>query len=136
MVLGPETISITFQIRVLICKPKLSELPMKLNIGRSCHRCTVLLRKLRTLPCIILLTGGIVLENSRSYDNSFEIINIETGTVTLCSPMNIKRACHGIGTFNIKNQPRISVFGGINDDSKTRRENKTDKGQDKHYCFC
>ena len=37
--------------------------------------------------------------------------------------MNINRACHGIGTLNIKNQPRIAVFGGVNDDSKTRRVN-------------
>ena len=57
------------------------------------------------------------------YLNSVEIINIETGSVTLSPPMNVKRASHGIGTLNIKNQPRIAVFGGVNDDSKTRREN-------------
>ena len=96
------------------------ELPMKLNIGRSCHRCTV--TKIGSSE-VILVTGGIVFEGSYVYDNSVEIINIQTGSVTLSSPMNIKRACHGIGILNIKNQPRISVFGGFNDDSKTSREN-------------
>ena len=57
------------------------------------------------------------------YLNSVEIINIETGSVTLSPPMNVKRASHGIGTLKIKNQQRIAVFGGVNDDSKTRKEN-------------
>ena len=57
------------------------------------------------------------------YLNSVEIINIETGSVSLSSPMNIKRANHGIGTLTINDQPRIAVFGGVNDNSKTRREN-------------
>ena len=51
------------------------------------------------------------------YLNSVEIINIETVMG------HVKRGSHRIGTLNIKNQPRIAVFGGVNDDSKTRREN-------------
>ena len=89
-----------------------TELPVKLNVGRYCHKCII--TKIGNSE-VILVTGGIEEKiPSCEYLNSVEIINIETGTVTLSSPMIIKRAAHGIGTLNIKNQPRIVISGGIN----------------------
>ena len=69
---------------------------MKLNIGRSCHRC--IFTKIENSE-VILVTGGIIFDGSYVYDNSVEIINVQTGSVTLSFPMNIKRACHGNWNF-------------------------------------
>ena len=84
------------------------ELPMKLKIGRMCHKCIV--TKIGNSE-VILVTGG---GEPYGYGNSVEIINIETGSVTLSPSMNIKRVNHGIGTLSVNNQPRIAVFGGDN----------------------
>ena len=95
------------------------ELPMKLNVGRYGHNCIV--TKIGNSE-VILVTGGIEEKiPSCEYLNSVEIINIDTGSVTLISWMNIRRTAHGIGTLNIENQPRIAVFGGMNN-SGTRRK--------------
>ena len=51
------------------------ELPMKLNIGRSCHRC--IFTKIENSE-VILVTGGIIFDGSYVYDNSVEIINVQT----------------------------------------------------------
>ena len=84
------------------------ELPMKLKIGRMCHKCIV--TEIGNSE-VILVTGG---GEPYGYGNSVEIINIETGSVTLSPSMNIKRVNHGIGTLSVNNQPRIAVFGGDN----------------------
>ena len=89
-----------------------TELPMKLNVGRFGHTCIV--TKIGNSE-VILVTGGIEEKRpSCEYLNSVEIINIDAGSVTLISWLNIKRAAHGIGNLNINNQHRIAVFGGIN----------------------
>ena len=83
--------------------------PIELKKGRVSPTCVV--TKLANCE-VILVTGGQVGTNGYAY--SVEIINIETGEVKLCSPMNIRRVGHGIGTLKINNQPRIAVFGGYN----------------------
>ena len=98
------------------------QLPMKLKIGRSCHKCTI--TKIGNSE-VILITGG--LEKWAFYQNFVEIIDIETGKVTLTSPMNKKRVGHGIGTLNINNQSRICVFGGWNGSSKENTIEAFDK---------
>ena len=87
-----------------------TELPMKLKVGRYCHKCIV--TKIGDSE-VILVTGGLK-KGTYCYENSVEIINIETGKVKLSSPMNKLRVGHGIGTLNINDQPRICVFGGWN----------------------
>ena len=100
---------LSFNLETLTFK----ELPMKLNVGRACHKCIV--TKIGNSE-VILVTGGINDQELRGcgYETSVEIIDIQTGKVTLSPPMNIKRVAHGIGTLNINNQPRIAVFGGYN----------------------
>ena len=100
---------LSFNLETLTFK----ELPMKLNVGRACHKCIV--TKIGNSEAI-LVTGGINDQELRGcgYETSVEIIDIQTGKVTLSPPMNIKRVAHGIGTLNINNQPRIAVFGGYN----------------------
>ena len=86
------------------------ESSMTLIIGRYIPKCIV--TKIGNTE-VILVTGGKV--EGGDFQNSVEIINIEDGIVTLSSPMNFKRGCHGIGTLRYKNQNRIAVFGGSNE---------------------
>ena len=44
--------------------------------------------------------------------NSTEILDIKDGSTTMASPMNFKRAFHGIGVLTIDDEDRIVVFGG------------------------
>ena len=90
-------------------KHTFKELPTKLTIGRSHHECLV--TKIGTTE-VILVTGGHSGPKNCIREKSVEIINIETGNVTLGSPLNFKRVGHGMGILYIKNQPKIAVFGG------------------------
>ena len=85
------------------------ELSTKLIIGRSHHECLV--TKIGNTE-VILVTGGHSGPNNCIREKSVEIINIQTGNVTLSSPLNVYRVGHGMGILNIKNQPKIAVFGG------------------------
>ena len=55
-----------------------------------------------------MITGGYI----RSFIDSTEIIDTENGHVTLASPMNFKRACHGMGIIKVNGEDRLAVFGG------------------------
>ena len=39
-----------------------------------------------------------------------------SGTITMASPMNFKRNCHGMGVVTIDKEERLVVFGGRNSD--------------------
>ena len=56
-----------------------------------------------------MITGG----DSNGHLDSTEILDIEGGSVTMASPMNSKRAGHGMGVFTINGKDRLAVFGGF-----------------------
>ena len=64
-------------------------------------------------PCMI--TGG---HNGDVHLDSVEILDTEDGSVTIGSPMNFKRAIHGIGVVTINGEDRLAVVGGY--DGKKR----------------
>ena len=82
------------------------KLPYKLNTRRYGHRCAFIPNTKK-----LMITGGL---NGISDDplDSTEVIDIEDGTITMGSPMNSKRACHGMGVVTINNEDRLIVFGG------------------------
>ena len=76
------------------------ELPFQLNKGRVVHRCAFIPNTKK-----VMVTGEY-------YDNSTEILDTESGTVTLASPLNSERHSHGMGVLTIKGEDRLAVFGG------------------------
>lgn len=58
----------------------------------------------------VIITGGAT--NGGDTLNSTEIIDTDTGTVIIGSPMNSRRSSHGIGIISIDNRERLVVFGG------------------------
>ena len=54
-----------------------------------------------------MITGG-------GYLDSTEMLDTEDGSVTMASPMNSKRAGHGMGVVTINGEERLAVFGGSN----------------------
>ena len=83
-------------------------IPSQLNVKRRHHRCAFIPNTNK-----IMITGGL----SVSYDNPFsldstEILDTEDGSVTMASPMNIKRYGHGIGVVTINSEEKLAVFGG------------------------
>lgn len=83
-------------------------LPIKLNQGRHNHQCTF-------IPGTksIIITGGESAYPKMDNLDSTEILNIETGDITMAAPMNFKRREHGIGILSLENQDRVVVFGGV-----------------------
>jgi len=49
--------------------------------------------------------------------DSTEILDTEDGSVTMASPMNFKRADHGMGVVTISGEDRLAVLGGYDSDS-------------------
>ena len=78
-------------------------LPFKMRVGRSSHCCAYIPNTNK-----VMITGGYI----RSFLDSTEIIDTENGHVTLASPMNYKRACHGMGVIKVNGEDRLAVFGG------------------------
>ena len=81
------------------------ELPSQLNMVRLGSRCAFIPNTNK-----ILITGG---QNRGGYLDSTEILDTEDGSVTMASPMNFKRASHGIGFMTINGEDRLAVFGGV-----------------------
>ena len=81
------------------------ELPTQLNAERMAHRCAFIPNTKR-----IMITGGSNYPDGSL--NSTEIIDTEDGSVTIASPMNSKRAYHGMGIFTIDGGQRLAAFGG------------------------
>ena len=92
-ILGFDVESHTFQV-----------LPFQLNVGRIGHRCAFI-----PYTNKIMITGGC----SDGYLGSTEVLDIKGENVTMASPMNIKRAGHGMGVFTINGKDRLVVFGGF-----------------------
>ena len=62
-----------------------------------------------------MVAGG---HNGVVHFDSVEILDTEDGSVTLGSPMNSRRAIHGIGVVAINGEDRLAVVGGY--DGKKR----------------
>ena len=56
-----------------------------------------------------MITGGY----NADYLDSTEILDTEDGSVTMASPMNSKRAGHGMGVVTINGEERLAVLGGF-----------------------
>ena len=56
-----------------------------------------------------MITGGY---HNGSLDST-EILDTEDGSVTMASPMNSKRAGHGMGVVTINGEERLAVLGGF-----------------------
>ena len=78
-------------------------LPFQLNVGRFSHRCAFIPNTTK-----VMITGGY----SDGYLDSAEVLDTEGGSVTMASPLNSKRAGHGISVVTINGKDRLVVFGG------------------------
>ena len=78
--------------------------PSVLNVARYGHRCAFIPNTNK-----ILITGGRV--HAGCFDST-EILDPKDGSVTMASPMNTKRAFHGMGVITINGEERLAVFGG------------------------
>ena len=85
-------------------------LPSQLNVGRREARCAFIPNTTK-----IMITGGHFRGNTTYiYLNSTEIFDTEDGSVTMASPMNVKRTNHGMDVITINGEDRPAVFGGYN----------------------
>ena len=57
-----------------------------------------------------MITGGFNDKDNRL--KSTEVLDPETGSVIMASPMNIDRCSHGMGVITINDEERLAVFGG------------------------
>ena len=80
-------------------------MPFQLNVGRSHHRCAFIPNTNK-----IMITGGY----DNGYLDSTEVLDTENGSVTMASPMNLKRFAHGMGDVTVDGENRLAVFGGRN----------------------
>ena len=98
----------------------------QLNVGRICHRSAYIPNTNK-----IIITGGldihspygIYLDTYGTCLDSTEILDTETGNVTMANPMNSKRMSHGMGVITINGVEKLAVFGGRFEDmehGKTR----------------
>ena len=86
------------------------ELPYQLNVKfRQGHRSAFIPNTKK-----LMITGGW--DRNNESINSTEILDIEDGSVTMASPMHLKRAFHGLGVITINGQDRLAAFGGHADD--------------------
>ena len=85
-------------------------LPTQLNVERVRHKCAFIPNTNQ-----VMITGG---HNGDVHLDSVEILDTEDGSVTIGSPMNFKRAIHGIGVVTINGEDRLAVVGGY--DGKKR----------------
>ena len=79
-------------------------LPFQLNVGRRCHICAFIPNTNK-----VMITGG---RFNFYYLDSTEVLDIESGSVTMASPMKSKRVDHGMDVIAINGEDRFAVFGG------------------------
>ena len=82
------------------------ELPFQLNVERSGHRIAYIPKTKK-----VMITGGFKNENDFLY--STEILDTESGSVSMASPMNSRRLYHGIGAIKINGEDKLAVFGNV-----------------------
>ena len=80
------------------------ELPINLIVERWGHNCAFIPGTNK-----VMITGGGDEKATRG-SNSSEILDIETGVVTLANPMNRIRLFHGMGTTMLDGENRVVVF--------------------------
>ena len=95
---------------------------MKLKVGRRDHKCAYIPGTNK-----IVITGGMVgalfarpykpgektISDFRgSVFDSTEIIDIDSETISMGNPMNLRRHSHGIGHVAINGKDKLVVFGG------------------------
>ena len=102
---GTERRILTFNIKSFTFE----ELPLKLNIGRTGHQC-------QTIPGTnkIMITGGQTFDGVTQC--STEVLDPETMSINIASPMNRRRTEHGMSVVTINDEHRLAVFGGYQDD--------------------
>ena len=82
-------------------------LPSQLNMERVGPKCAIIPNSKK-----VMITGGSNPGNHFKCLNSTEILDINTGSVHMASPMNYKRVDHGMGYLTINNKNTLAVFGG------------------------
>ena len=98
--------------RILIFNIKsftFEELPLKLNIGRFGHRCEIIPGTNK-----IMITGGQTFDGVTQCTT--EILDPETMSIMIASPMNRRRSRHGMSLVTINDEDRLAIFGGYQDD--------------------
>ena len=86
------------------------ELPSQLNVGRIRPQCAFIPNTNK-----IMITGGRREHGVEEFEyilDSTEILDTEDRSVTMASPMNIKRTDHGMGVVTINGINKLAVFGG------------------------
>ena len=81
-------------------------LPYELNLGGVGSRCAFIPKTNK-----VMITGGMD-ESDEWYTSSTEILDTTDGSVTVTSPMNFRRAHHGIGVITVNGEDKLAVFGG------------------------
>ena len=81
------------------------EMPYQLNVERFEHSCAFIPNTKK-----VMITGGY--GDIFCGLNSTEILDTEDGSVTMSSPMNLKRSFHGMGVLTTNGEDRLTVFGG------------------------
>ena len=76
------------------------EMHFQLNVGRFGHRCAFIPNSNK-----IMITGGYDLDST-------EILDTETGSVTMAAPMSYKRSDHGMSVVTMNCDDRLAIFGG------------------------
>ena len=91
-----------------VTKHTFEELPVKLNVKRKSHASAFIPGTNK-----IIITGGQDGHAAAGNPcNLTEILDIESKSVTMASPMNVPRAEHGIGLITINEQDKLIVFSG------------------------
>ena len=82
------------------------KLRLQLKLGRFGHRCAMIPNTNK-----IMISGGHTYNKGVSI-TSTEILDPETMSISISSPMNIGRAEHGISVITFNDENRLAVFGG------------------------
>ena len=93
-------------------------LPFKTKASRNDHRCAFIPNTNK-----VIITGG---RNNDDILSSTEILDTETGEVTMRNPLNTKRAWHGIGILTINGEDRVAVFGGWDGEIRDEKLDRLD----------
>ena len=83
-------------------------LSTQLNVGRYGLRCAYIPNTSK-----VMITGGNAHSGVlNSFVDSTEILDTVDGSITMASPMNLKRCFHAMGVITINGEDKLTVFGG------------------------